>query len=224
MSIVQEYTKGIVRENPTFVLVLGLCPTLAVTVSVVNGFWMAVATTAVLASSNVIISMLRRLIPSEIRIPCFIVIVASFVTMVEMIMKAYLSEGINRSLGIFIPLIVVNCIILGRAEAFAYKRSVVASLLDGLGMGTGFLLALLLISGIREVLGSGTLLGLKLASWYEPAYIMVMAPGAFIVIGLLLGAANWLKLRRTATLPPEGAPSPLTSKELAAAKAEAEPA
>ena len=183
---------------------------------------MAVAATAVLTASNVIISLLRRFIPSEIRIPCFIVIVASFVTMVEMLMKAYLSEGLNRALGIFIPLIVVNCIILGRAEAFAYKRSVWHSLLDGLGMGSGFLLALLLISSIREAAGAGTILGLGLAGWYEPAYIMVMAPGAFLVIALLMGFFNMLKLRRRA-VPDTGVPSPLTSREMAAARAQAEP-
>ncbi|MCD6404455.1 MAG: electron transport complex subunit E [Planctomycetes bacterium] len=198
MKLLKELTKGIFRENPTFVLVLGLCPTLAVTVSVVNGFWMAIATTAVLVCSNVIISSLRRFIPQEIRIPCFIVVIASFVTMADLTMQAYLSESINKSLGIFIPLIVVNCIILGRAEAFAAKHSVFRSFLDGLGSGIGFLLALLLISAVREVIGSGALLGLKVSKAYQPAYIMIMAPGAFLVMGLLLGVFNTLKLRRAA--------------------------
>ena len=193
MNLVREFTRGIFRENPTFGLVLGLCPTLAVTVSVENGFWMAVATTGVLVCSNVIISALRKIIPSEIRIPCFIVVIASFVTMADLTMQAYLSEGINKALGIFIPLIVVNCIILGRAEAYAAKNSVARSLADGLGTGAGFLLALLLISSIREVLGAGTILGLKVAPGYPPAYIMVMAPGAFLVMGLLLGFFNSLK-------------------------------
>lgn len=215
VGILKEYTKGIFKENPTFVLVLGLCPTLAVTVSIVNGFWMAVATTAVLVSSNVIVSALRKLIPSEIRIPCFIVIIASFVTMVEMIMKAYLSEGINKSLGIFIPLIVVNCIILGRAEAFASSRGVFASFLDGLGSGTGFLLALLLISSIREITGSGTLGGLMIWKAYQPAYVLVMAPGAFLVIGLLLGFFNALRRRKSAQVPDTAFASPVTAKELA---------
>jgi electron transport complex protein RnfE len=195
VSLSREFTRGIFRENPTFGLLLGLCPTLAVTVTVVNGFWMAVASTAVLVCSNVIIASLRKVIPQEIRIPCFIVVIASFVTMADLIMQAYLSESINRSLGIFIPLIVVNCIILGRAEAYAAKNSVLRSLADGLGSGVGFLLALLLISSIREIAGAGTFLGLKVAPGYPAAYIMVMAPGAFLVMGLLLGFFNSLKGR-----------------------------
>lgn len=214
VNLFKEFTRGIFRENPTFVLVLGLCPTLAVTVSVVNGFWMAVATTAVLVCSNVIISALRRFIPQEIRIPCFVVVIASFVTMADLIMQAYLSEGINRSLGIFIPLIVVNCIILGRAEAYAAKNSVVRSLADGLGSGAGFLLALLLISAVREVAGSGTILGLKVAGWYQPAYIMVMAPGAFLVMGLLLASFNALKLRREQAPAAAAYERPVTAVEL----------
>ncbi len=202
------------RENPTFVLVLGLCPTLAVTVSVVNGFWMAVATTAVLVCSNVIISSLRKFIPREIRIPCFVVVIASFVTMADLTMQAYLSESINKSLGIFIPLIVVNCIILGRAEAYAAKHSVFYSFLDGLGTGIGFFLALLLISSVREIVGSGAFLGLKISKVYQPAYIMVMAPGAFLVIGLLLGIFNALKLRRAGNLSAAACGRPLTSVEL----------
>lgn len=214
VSLFKEFTRGIFKENPIFVLVLGLCPTLAVTVSLVNGFWMAVATTAVLVCSNVIISSLRRVIPQEIRIPCFIVVIASFVTMADLTMQAYLSEGINQALGIFIPLIVVNCIILGRAEAFAAKNGVVRSLMDGLGGGAGFLLALLLISGIREMAGSGTLLGLKIVRGYQPAYIMVMAPGAFLVMGLLLAFFNALRARAERPVSALEIERPVTSVEL----------
>jgi len=214
VGLFREFTRGVFRENPTFVLVLGLCPTLAVTVSLVNGFWMAVATTAVLVSSNVIISALRRVIPREIRIPCFIVVIASFVTMADLTMQAYLSEGINRALGIFIPLIVVNCIILGRAEAYAAKNGVVRSLVDGLGSGTGFLLALLLISGVRELTGSGTLLGLKVIRGYQPAYVMVMAPGAFLVMGLLLAFFNALRGRSERPAHAFEMERPVTSVEL----------
>lgn len=214
MGLLKEYTRGVFKENPTFVLVLGLCPTLAVTVSVTNGFWMAVATTAVLVSSNVIIASLRNVIPREIRIPCFVVVIAGFVTIADLTMQAYLSESINKSLGIFIPLIVVNCIILGRAEAYAAKNGVLRSLADGLGTGTGFLLALLLISAIREITGSGTILGLKVIKGYQPAYIMVMAPGAFLTMGLLLAAFNALKLSRDRATSPEGLPRPLTAVEI----------
>lgn len=213
MGLFKEFTRGIFRENPTFVLVLGLCPTLAVTVSVENGFWMAVATTAVLVCSNVIISGLRKVIPKEIRIPCFIVVIAGFVTMADLTMQAYLSEGINKSLGIFIPLIVVNCIILGRAEAFAAKNGVLRSFLDGIGTGLGFLLALLLISSVREITGSGTIMGLKVWPAYQPAYIMVMAPGAFLVMGLLLAVLNALRARREQQ-PTVALETPVTSVEL----------
>jgi electron transport complex protein RnfE len=219
VGLLREFTRGLFKENPTFVLVLGLCPTLAVTVSVENGFWMAVATTAVLVCSNVIISALRKVIPQEIRIPCFIVVIASFVTMADLTMKAYLSEGINNSLGIFIPLIVVNCIILGRAEAYAAKNGVLRSFIDGLGTGTGFLLALLLISAVREITGSGTIMGLKILKSYQPAYIMVMAPGAFLVMGLLLGGINVVRERRAGRVSADGVERPLTSVEMKAAEA-----
>jgi len=192
----KEFIKGIFRENPTFVLMLGLCPTLAVTTSVVDGAAMALATTAVLVASNIIISLLRNVIPKQVRIPCYIVVIASFVTMVELVMRAYFPVGISQRLGIFIPLIVVNCIILGRAEAFAGRNSPLASCLDGLGMGAGFLLALVLISGIREALGNGTICGLKIARSYAPASTMIMAPGAFLVMGLLLGFFNWVGRRK----------------------------
>lgn len=193
----KEFTKGISQYNPLFVLVLGLCPSLAVTTSVKNGLAMGVAATFVLVCSNLIISIIRSYIPREIRIPCFIIIIAAFVTMVELLMKAYLPSELSTSLGIFIPLIVANCIILYRAEAFAYKSKPFASVLDGLGMGLGWTFSLGIISAIREILGAGTFLGLKVSESYNPASVMIMAPGAFIVLGLLLGYFNWRKLRKT---------------------------
>ena len=215
--VLRELVRGAIKENPTFVLVLGLCPTLAVTVSVVNGFWMAVAATGVLISSNVIISGLRKFIPKEIRIPCFVIVIAGFVTITEMLMKAYLSDQINNALGIFIPLIVVNCIIFGRAEAYAYSHTVAESLVDGVGTGFGFMMALMLISGVRELTGSGTILGLKVWPSYRPAYIMVMAPGAFLVIGLFLGMFRALGARVAARRAVVSYEAPVTSKD---AKAE----
>jgi len=197
MSLAREFTKGFFKENPIFVLVLGMCPTLAVTTAVINGVYMAVAATAVLVASNVIISLVRKAIPKEIRIPCYIVVIASFVTMVEIVMKGFAPPQINAALSIFIPLIVVNCIIMGRAEAFAGRNDVLPSLMDGLGIGGGFLLALVLIAGIREILGSGTLLGYPVfpaVVGFKPVSIMVMAPGAFLVLGLLMGFFNQLKL------------------------------
>ncbi|HHT9105076.1 MAG TPA: electron transport complex subunit RsxE [Candidatus Wujingus californicus] len=190
----KEFTKGIFEYNPLFVLVLGICPSLAVTTSVKNGLAMGGAATFVLVCSNLIISILRAYIPREIRIPCFIVVIAAFVTMVELLMKAYLPPELNASLGIFIPLIVVNCIIMYRAESFAYKNKPLASVLDGAGLGLGWTLSLCLISSIRELLGEGTLFGLKISETYQPASVMIMAPGAFIVLGLLLGFFNWRKL------------------------------
>lgn len=193
----KEFTKGIFQYNPMFVLVLGLCPSLAVTTSVKNGLAMGGAATFVLICSNFIISIVRSYIPREIRIPCFIVIIAAFVTMVELLMKAYLPPELNASLGIFIPLIVVNCIIMYRAESFAYKNRPYVSVLDGAGLGLGWTLSLCLVSTIREILGAGTFLGLKVSETYNPASAMIMAPGAFIVLGLLLGFFNWRKLRRS---------------------------
>jgi len=192
----KEFTKGIIKENPLFVLMLGCCPALAVTTSALNGAAMGVAASAVLISSNIIISLIRRAIPPQIRIPCYIVVIASFVTMVDLFMNAYFPPPIVAALGIFIPLIVVNCIILGRAEAFAGKNNVIASALDGAGMGLGFFLALLLVGSIREVLGSGTWLGISVGDWYVPASLFIQAPGAFLVLGLLLGLFAWLRQRR----------------------------
>ncbi|MCM8765235.1 MAG: electron transport complex subunit E [Candidatus Omnitrophica bacterium] len=190
-----EFKKGITIENPTFGLVLGLCPTLAVSTTVNNAIGMGIAATFVLIGSNIIISSLRKFIPHEIRIPCYIVVIATFVTITELFMKAY-SPALSKSLGIFVPLIVVNCIVLGRAEAFASKMPVIYSLADALGIGMGFSLALVLIATIREVLGSGTILGTPLAKGFEPAMLMILAPGALLTIGLLIGLTNWIKLRK----------------------------
>ena len=190
-----EFLKGIFKDNPTFVLVLGLCPTLAVSVSVINGIGMGIAATFVLLGSNIIISLLKKVIPERIRIPCFIVVIATFVTITELVMKAY-SPALNRALGIYVPLIVVNCIVLGRAEAYASKQSVINSIFDGLGMGAGFTLALILISAIREFLGSGKLLNYTLIKGFEPAFVLAMPSGALLVIGLLLGFFNILKNKK----------------------------
>jgi len=187
-----EFLKGIIKENPTFVLALGLCPTLAVSSSLRNGLGMGVAATFVLVCSNVIISMIKNVIPDRIRIPCFIVVIATFVTIIELMMKAY-SPALDRALGIYVPLIVVNCIVLGRAEAYAQKAKVLNSLFDGLGMGVGFTLALLLISGIREFLGAGQLLGKDMLKGFDPAFVFIMPSGALLVIGLLLGFFNLIK-------------------------------
>jgi electron transport complex protein RnfE len=190
----QEFKKGITVENPTFVLVLGLCPTLAVSTTVMNAIGMGIAATFVLLGSNIIISALRNFIPDKIRIPCYIVIIATFVTINEMVMKAYFPV-LNRSLGIFVPLIVVNCIVLGRAEAFACKNRVINSIFDALGMGVGFTLALIVIASIREFLGNGTILGIPLVKGFEPATMMVLAPGALFTIGILIGVINFYHLK-----------------------------
>ena len=196
MEAWNNLTKGLIKENPIFVLALGLCPTLAVTTSLMNALGMGLATTFVLLCSNLLISLLKDLIPSKIRIPCYIVVIASFVTIVDFIMAAYVPE-IHQSLGIFIPLIVVNCIILGRAEAFACKNNVSNSLLDAVGMGIGFTLALSLISSIREILGDGKILGISvMPDSYEPMLIAILAPGAFITLGLLMATINILKNKK----------------------------
>jgi len=195
-NLIKEFTKGIIKENPTFVLALGLCPTLAVSVTVANGIGMGIAATFVLLGSSLIVSLVRDFIPDKIRIPCYIVIIATFVTIAELSMKAY-SPVLDRALGIYVPLIVVNCIVLGRAEAFACKNNFVSSFLDGLGMGVGFTLALILISAIREFLGSGQILGYTLIKGFEPVFVFGMPSGALLVIGLLLGFFNLLKNRKT---------------------------
>ena len=182
---------GILRENPVFALVLGMCPTLATTTSAINGMSMGLATTFVLICSNVVISLLKNLIPDKVRIPAFIVVIATFVTMVQLLMQAYL-PAIYEVLGLFIPLIVVNCIVLGRAEAFAAKNTVGLSALDGLGMGLGFSLALTLIGAVRELLGTGSLFGMNLYSETYGMLIFVLAPGAFIVLGYLMALVQKL--------------------------------
>jgi len=192
--LIKEFTKGITVENPTFGLVLGLCPTLAVSTSVINAVGMGVAATFVLLGSNIIISLVRKLIPDQIRIPCFIVIIATFVTINELLMEAYFPQ-LNASLGIFVPLIVVNCIVLGRAEAFACKRPVMDSIFDALGMGAGFTIALVLIAAIRESLGAGKIFGITLVKGYEPVAMMVLAPGALLTLGLLIGIANYRHIK-----------------------------
>lgn len=185
-NILKIFLNGLIHENPTFVLMLGMCPTLAVTTGVVNGIGMGLSTTVVLICSNMVISMLRKFIPKKIRIASYIVIVAGFVTVVEMLLKAYL-PSLSQSLGIYIPLIVVNCIILGRAEAFASKNGVAASVIDGLGMGLGFTCALTLIASVREVLGAGTFAGISVfGSGFQPVAIMILPPGAFLTLGILL--------------------------------------
>ena len=187
---------GIFDENPIFRLVLGMCPTLAVTSAASNGIGMGLAATFVLIGSNVVIALLRNFIPQKIRIPAFVVIIASFVTVVQLLLKAYV-PALNDSLGIFIPLIVVNCIILGRAEAFASKNTVWSSFLDGLGMGIGFTLALLIIATIREAFGNGTFFNIQLfGPNFKPALIMVQAPGAFITLGLVLALINFIAKKR----------------------------
>ena len=190
----QEFKKGITIDNPTFALVLGLCPTLAVSTTVVNAIGMGIAATFVLLGSNIIISALRNFIPDRIRIPCYIVIIATFVTINEMVMKAYF-PALNRSLGIFVPLIVVNCIVLGRAEAYACKNRVINSIFDALGMGVGFTIALIIIASIREFLGNGTILGMPLVKGFEPATMMILAPGALFTIGILIGLINFYHLK-----------------------------
>ena len=190
-NAMKTFTNGLLRENPTFVLVLGMCPTLATTTSAINGMSMGLATLFVLVCSNVVISLLKNLIPDKVRIPAFIVVIATFVTLVQLLMQAYL-PGIYDVLGLFIPLIVVNCIVLGRAEAFAAKNSVGLSALDGLGMGLGFTLALTILGAIRELLGTGSVFGLHIFSDQYGALVFVLAPGAFIALAYLMVVMNKL--------------------------------
>ena len=187
-----NFTKGFFRESPTFVLLLGMCPTLGVTSSAINGLGMGLATTFVLVMANIVVSMVKNIIPDKVRIPSFIVIIAAFVTVVELLMQAYL-PALFKSLGIFIPLIVVNCIVLGRAEAFASKNDVLSSAIDGLSMGLGFSMALSILGAIREFLGSGMMFGIKLYPEDYGMLIFVLAPGAFIVLGYLIALINKLR-------------------------------
>lgn len=187
---IERLYNGIIKENPTFVLILGMCPTLAVTSSLVNGAGMGLSTMAVLVLSNMVISMLRNIIPNGVRVPAFIVIVASFVTILQFLLEAYL-PSLNSALGIYIPLIVVNCIILGRAESYASKNPVLPSIFDGLGMGLGFTFGLTCIGIVRELLGAGQVFGIQIMpSSYEPITIFILAPGAFIVLSMLVAARN----------------------------------
>ena len=188
---IERLYNGIIKENPTFVLILGMCPTLAVT-SLVNGAGMGLSTMAVLVLSNMVISMLRNIIPNGVRVPAFIVIVASFVTILQFLLEAYL-PSLNSALGIYIPLIVVNCIILGRAESYASKNPVLPSIFDGLGMGLGFTIALSLLGGFREILGAGTILGINIPHW-DGIGIFVMAPGAFFVLAALIAIQNQIRI------------------------------
>lgn len=189
MNKLQLIGKGIIKENPTFVLILGMCPTLGTTTSAMNGLGMGVATMAVLIMSNFVISLIKNLIPDKVRIPAFIVVIASFVTIIELLMKAYV-PALYATLGVFIPLIVVNCIILGRAEAFASKNGPFDSILDGVGIGLGFTLSLTVIGAVREVLGSGALFGYSLGVADFMPLIFVLAPGAFFVLGYLMVLFN----------------------------------
>ncbi|MCF0107380.1 MAG: electron transport complex subunit E [Holdemanella sp.] len=201
---VERIYNGVVKENPTFILILGMCPTLAVTTSVSNGFGMGVSTMAVLILSNFVISLLRKVIPDKVRIPAYIVVIASLVTIVELLMKAYV-PALSASLGIYIPLIVVNCIILGRAEAYAAKNDPILSIFDGLGMGLGFTIALSLIGLFRELFGNGTILGMRIMpEGYQAVMILTKAPGAFLVLGSLIAILNALKIKNNSSKKVEG--------------------
>ncbi|WP_179632061.1 electron transport complex subunit RsxE [Clostridium peptidivorans] len=197
MSMIGDrLSNGIIKENATFVQVLGMCPTLAVTSSAMNGLGMGLSATVVLIASNVFISALRKVIPDKIRIPCYITVIATLVTVLQFLLQAYL-PALNKSLGIFIPLIVVNCIILGRAEAYASKNGVIASAFDGLGQGLGFTLSLTVLGIIRELLGTGKVFNFQvMPEVYQPALIMILAPGAFITLGILMAILNNRKLKK----------------------------
>jgi electron transport complex protein RnfE len=196
MSILKTLKNGIIDENPIFVLMLGLCPTLGVTSSVENGLGMGFATLFVLVCSNLVISLLKKVIPNKIRIPVFIVIIASFVTIVDMLMNAYF-QALYLKLGLFIPLIVVNCVILGRAEAFASKNGLFPSFLDGIGMGLGFTLSLALLGSVRELFGNGTLLNFPVfGANFKPALLMILPPGAFLTLGCLVALKKYIQDRR----------------------------
>lgn len=186
MSLKNDFLSGIIKENPVLVLMIGLCPTLAVSSTAVNGFGMGIAASFVLICSNIVIAMVRKYTPDQIRIPIFIIIISTFVTLTDYVMQAYY-PALYKQLGVFVPLIVVNCIILGRAEAFAYKNGVLSSTLDGFGMGLGFTLVITVIGAIRELIGNGTIFGKAVfSSNFQPALIMILPPGGFITIGILM--------------------------------------
>jgi len=195
MSDIKNLTKGFFKENPTFVQALGMCPTLATTTSAVNGLGMGLATLSVLTLSNMVVSLIRKVVPEKIRIPIYIVVIASFVTIVDLFMHAFTYQ-LWRTLGLFIPLIVVNCIILGRAEAFASKNGVIDSLFDGLGMGLGFTGALTLLGSVRELLGSGTVFGLSIWGKAFNVFAMILPPGAYIALGMLTGLFTFIGIKR----------------------------
>lgn len=205
---VERLFNGMIKENPTFVLMLGMCPTLAVTTGAMNGLGMGLSTTVVLIFSNLLISAFRKIIPNGVRMPAYIVIVASLVTMVEFIMKAYTPDLANQ-LGVYIPLIVVNCIILGRAESYASKNPILPSIFDGIGMGLGFTIGLTSIGIIREILGAGQIFGHQVLSldWFTPITIFVMAPGAFLVLAVLVVLMNLVRAKMDAKGKPLAAPS-----------------
>ena len=197
MSAMKEFTKGLWKENPVLVLLLGMCPTLAVTSSATNGLGMGIATMFVLMGSNAVVSAIRSIVPKKIRIPVYIVVIATFVTVIDLMMQAYAPSALYDALGIFIPLIVVNCIVLGRAEAFASKNGVGKSILDALGMGLGFTLALVALGGTREFLASGSLFEVKLIpGWSTDFMLMTSPPGAFIILGLFLAGMNVLNMKK----------------------------
>jgi electron transport complex protein RnfE len=198
MNKLQIFKNGVTTENPILVQQVGMCATLAITTSLINGIGMGVAVIAVLTGSNIVISALRKYIPDEVRIPAFVIIIAAFTTIIDLLMHAY-TFALYQALGVFIPLIVVNCIILARAEAFAFKNGILDSTIDGLGMGVGYLVAMILLSSIREILGNGTILGLRiLPEAYEPMMMAIQPPGAFIILGLLIGFVNYLSRRKNA--------------------------
>ncbi len=195
-SNIKVLKTGLLDENPTFVQLLGMCPTLAVTTSLINAIGMGLSATFVLVCSNLVISLVRKIIPSKIRIASYIVIIAAFVSIIEMLLKAYL-PSISQALGLFIPLIVVNCIILARAESFASKNKPIPSAFDGLGMGLGFTLGLSVLGTVREILGAGTILGIDIfGGFYEPAIMFILPPGAFIVLGTILGILNLARSKK----------------------------
>ena len=195
MSQWKNFTKGFLKENPVFVLLLGMCPTLGTTGSAINGLSMGLATTFVLVMSNIAISSIKNLIPDKVRIPAFVVVIATFVTIVQMVMQAYI-PSLYESLGLFIPLIVVNCIVLGRAEAFASKNGVLASALDGLGIGLGFAFALTILGSVRELLGSGRVFNLNIYPEQYGMLIFILAPGAFIALGYLIAIINRINKKK----------------------------
>lgn len=196
MNLAKIFKNGLINENPTFVQVIGMCPTLAVTTSAINGLGMGLSTTLVLICSNVAISLMRKIIPDKIRIPSFVVVIATFVTIVGMLLKAYV-PALDKALGLYIPLIVVNCLILARAEGFASKNGAVKSAIDGLGMGLGFSIALTVLGAVREILGGGSLFGMSLfGASFQPALLFILPPGAFLTLGFLMAGFNKLRNKK----------------------------